>query len=487
MTSSRALVALALVSPWMPAFGQSVRVSGATSLRYVELRPFIRDSVAAALTSGEALLRQLPDGRVVRCIPGEAFCRDVRPGPVASTVPVMHDLEVSAWGFGEGLRLFAQARARTALGGNRALWPRADDAFDLLSLYAEIRRERLRVRAGRQWKVSGLGFYNFDGVSAEVRPVPAATIEAYGGRSLQRGLNEARTGPALESIESLSLTDAGLIAGLQARYRPSARLALGGLYQVDFRGDRRGLYSELAAADGVFRMGGASAEGSLEMDVAGRAVNQARLLVRSPPLGRTALFVEARRYRPYFELWTIWGAFSPVGFDEARGGVTWSDPRGRLIVRGEGSYRSYDDPQAGLASDTFRQDGWGLGTTVTWSPEVAWRVDAAYRVETGFGAARRDGQAGLRRDFGRGFVAVQGLAFQRLYEFRLDEGTLVGLGVEAALQLNDRARVSGSAAGYRHLGASGAAVDWTQKRASLRLEWVVGREPDARARPGGAR
>lgn len=485
MSTPRALaVGFALLPATIAA--QSVRITGATSFRYIELRPFIRDSVPAGATEGSELLRQLPDGRVVRCIPGEAFCRDVRPGSAISTFPVIHDIDATAWGFGQGIRLVAQVRARSALGAHRELWPQGDDAIDVQSLYGELTRDRWRLRAGRQWKVSGLGYYNFDGLAAAIRPMPTLWIEAYAGRSLVRGLNEARTGAALEAIEPLSLPDAGLLTGVHARYRPSTHLALSAVYQVDFRGDRRGLYSELAAADAVFRFADGTAESSIEVDAATRSLNQARLILRSPPVGRITLFTELRRYRPYFELWTIWGAFSPVGFDEGRGGLTWATPSGRVTVRGEASYRDYGDADEEEAADPLRTSGWGVGTSVVWSPDPWWTVDGSYRVETGFGAARRNGMAGVRRLFGdAASVGIQALVFQRLYEFRLAEGTVVGLGAEGALRLSDRLRASGTATVYRHRDGGSSVMDWTQRRASIRLEWAVGREPGITARARG--
>jgi hypothetical protein len=107
-------------------------------------------------------------------------------------------------------------------------------------------------------------------------------------------------------------------------------------------------------------------------------------------------------------------------------------------------------------------------------------------VETGVGAARRDGLLGLRRDFGQqGYVTLQATAFQRLYEFRLGEGTVAGAGAEGAYRLNDRLRASGSLSVYRHFGASTSSVDWTQRRASVRLEWVIGPEPGTVGISGG--
>lgn len=474
---------LALLAPaWSGA--QTVLVSGSTSVRYIELRPFVRDSVPSGEAAGDGLLRQLPDGRVVRCIPGDAFCRDVRPGTPVSTLPLIQDVTLSAFGFGRGLRLYGHVRGRSSLGSDPELWPQQDDHFEVMALYGEIEREKMRIRAGRQWKVSGLGYYNFDGVAVVLRPRASASIEVYGGRSLLRGLNEPRTGGALESIEDLSLPDAGILFGVHARYRPTPRLALSAAYQLDVRGDRAAAYSELAVADGVLRIGLGSVESSVELDLVGKALNQARLTLRSAPVGRTTLFAEARRYHPYFELWTIWGAFSPVGFDEARTGVSWASPDSRLSGRIEASWRKYGEA-ATDAPDDYRTTGWGAGVGGTWTPRLPWTLDAYYRLESGFGAARWEGQASVRRAFaGAASIALHGVAFQRLYELRLDKGTVVGLGLEGSLPLGERARAFASGTVYRQHDGGPSAMDWNQRRGSVRVEWSLGRDPGVA--PAGA-
>jgi hypothetical protein len=477
---SLALAALTLAwGGFEAAEAQSFRVTGSTNLRYVEARPFVRDSILVGEVGGSGLLRQTPDGHVVRCITGDAFCRGTRPGAPISTVPAVQDLEVSGWGFGEGIRVFGHLRGWTAWGGNPDLWPRSDAAMEVLAAYGEMDREQFRVRAGRQWTTSGLGFYNFDGVGLLVRPVPGLTVEGQAGRSLVRGLNEPRTGGAIEAIDELAPVEPGLMLSTQVRYRPSPRLALAALYHRDVRDDRAGLYAELARAEGVFRFEGGSVEASLEADLAGGEFNEARVRVRAPPFRSTAVAAEIRRYRPYFELWTIWGAFAPVGFDEGRLDLTWARSRGDLIVRGEASYRSYDDSGMAEAIARFRTDGWGLGATASWSPRDLWRAEGGYRMEVGFGAARSEGHAAvLRRLDDRGHVALRGMAFQRLYEFRLDHGVVLGLGMESALRLSDRSRIVGNLTSYRHLDRSDLSdMDWNQLRGGLRVQWTVGAEP----------
>lgn len=487
-TCTLALLGFA-AGPWALPPGseaQSLRVTGSTHLRYVEIRPLERDSVPAAGLPGEGLLRRTPDGRIVRCLVGAPFCHGTRPADPVSTVPAIQDLEVSAWGFGQGIRAFAHLRGRTGWGGSPELWPRAGDAFDLLAAYGEVDRDRFRVRAGRQWTTSGLGFYNFDGVAVAFRPAAGLSVEGSGGRSLVRGLSEPRTGGALEAIEALSPVEPGLMLALQARYRPSPRLAVAGIYHRDIRNDRAGLYSELTRAEGVFRFQGGSVEGSVESSLVTREVNEARIRLRLPPLRSVAVSVEGRRYRPYFELWTIWGAFSPASFDETRLDATWARGRGDLILRGESSWRRYDADPTGAIS-RFRTDGWGWGGSASWSPRRDWRVEGGYRMEVGFGASRSEGHGGvLRQVADRGHVALRALAFQRLYEFRLDEGVVMGLGAETSLQLTPRSRLSGALAQYRHLDrGERPELDWSQLRGSLQLRWIIGPEPGATPVRGG--
>ena len=471
-------LACALATLGAPAVtAQSVRVTGSSSIRYIEVRTLERDSVASSETEGNALLRQLADGRIVRCIPGEAYCRHTRPGERVATVPFTQDVEVGAWGLGRGLRMHAQLRAHGARGARPDLWPQGS-TLEVLGAFAELERSRLRVRAGRQWKTSGLGFYNFDGIALELSPVTTASVELYAGRSLLRGANEPRTAGALAAVDPFAPAAAGLLYGVHARYRPSARLALSATYQADRRRDGDGLYAALLATDAVLRTGAGSLEGAVEMDAAAGSLNEARLRLRTAPLGAIALQFEARRYRPYFELWTIWGAFSPVGFDEARVGATWAEQRGRLVVRTEAAYRSYATV-ADVVDEAMRDRGWSAGASALWLPQRGWRVDAGGRVEAGIGAARRDVHAGVMRErAGVGSLSVQALAFQRVYEFRLDEGTVLGLGAEGMLRLGDRTRLYVGAMRYRHIDASvGTGMDWNQRRASMRLHWTLGAEP----------
>lgn len=461
------------------ARAQTVRATGATSVRYITLRELVQDSVGVGSTRGEGLLRRAADGTIVRCVTGDAYCRFVRSGRTLSTAPLVQDLSLSAWGFGRGVRAFAQLRGRTGLGDDRELWPRADDPFDVLVAYLELDRARFRLRAGRQWKVSGLGYYNWDGASALWRATSGLHIEVFGGWSLARGLNEPVTAEALEAIEVFAPDVRALLLGAQTTWRPTPLAAVSALYQREIRDDRFALYAERIALDASLRRGRARFQGTLEADLALREINDARLRVGLSLPRAMGIDLFVRRYRPYFELWTIWGAFAPVGFTEIGSAVAWR-PIGRpFAVSVDVARRGY--PEAGAAS-TFgaaRSTGWRFGTDATFRPDDAWLAHLSYHVDAGFGAGRNDLSLFVRRAFpGDRFLGARALAFDRAFEFRLGSGRVLGAGLDGGARLGPRVRAELGAAVYRHVGGDGdPAVDWSQVRGSFRLDWTVGPEP----------
>jgi hypothetical protein len=454
-------------------------VEGVTSLRYVGIRPVREDSVPVGETDGDGLIRRTHDGRLVRCISGEDVCRYYKADARTSAVPGVQDVRLSAWGLGRGVRAYVHVRARADLGQADGLWPRSDDAFDALAAYVELERERFRLRAGRDWKTSGLGFYNYDGASVLVRATRALTLEAFGGWSLMRGADAPRNDDALAAIEPFAPDDRAVLLGAQVRYRPRAGLAVSGLYQREIRADRLGLYSERAALDAVYAVGRVSLDGSLEADLVSRQINEARLDVRFTPDRSWSLGAFARQYRPFFELWTIWGAFSPVRYRELGVESFWRRTGSPLQLRVLTSRRSYEDTGAELTFAPLRTDGWRFVAAASLDLGPSWSTDGSYRYELGSGAGISEGQLSARRVLAEGsWIGLALVAFQRAYEFRVQQGTVYGVGVDAGYRFDARTRLSGSLTAYRHGGSTEeASVDWSQLRGSVRFEWTVGPEP----------
>jgi hypothetical protein len=435
--------------------GQGVRIQGASTVRYIEVRPL-------QLVSDPATTLE----------------------PVG-LVPFTQDLHLNAWGFGPGVRLYAHVRARASLGEAHDLWPQADDAFDALSAYLEVDRSRVRLRLGRQWSSSHLGLYNFDGVALLGRPWSAVSAEVYGGWALAPGLNEAVTGGALAAVEELAPERRSYLMGarLGANFRA---LRVGSEYQREIRTDRAGLYGERAAADASIALHGWRAQGVVEADVAGGLVNDARIRMQTPERFGLEPGFELRTYKPYFPLWTIWGAFSPVGFNEASANLSWVRQEQRLVLDLRGAYRAYHDDHA--VQELFgglRTDGWRAGLSAAWQAARTLSAFGHYQADIGFGAARSEGGAGLRLEISESsFLSASLLAFQTAHELQVRDGTVVGVSTAANLRLRPDARLSWDFAIYRHLRARGInAVDWNQMRASAQLEWSIGADPGMRRQP----
>lgn len=479
------LLAVLLVAP-NPLAAQSVRVTGVTSLQGVDLRPLVEDSVPVAEAVGVGPYRVLPDGRVVRCIEGDAVCRFRSSGERVMAGPLVQDLRASAWGLGQGISLHAHARLRETLGTDPVQWPRSGDAFDALEAYLQVDRGALRARLGRQWVVGGLGVYNFDGASLQVRR-GRARIEARLGRSLVAGLNDPVGGSLLGGVDDLPPDEHGRLWGVSAALAVPGGGAVAATWQRVIREDGAALYSDRAALDGSTKLAGVTVDAALAWDLSGQEVNEARLRAsKSLAWGLTAS-AEARRHRPFFESWTIWGVFSPVAFDEARGTLGWRSTDSRLGVTLRGGRREYDETGEGFSATPLRGDGWRAGAGADWARGDHWLWYADYDIDIGFGASRSDVAGGARwspdenRYLG---IALSGL--QNVYEFRVGTGRILGVRAEAGTRVARDARIVGDAAIYSHRLRDGAmGTDWSQRRVSVRLEWTVGRDPGVPARREG--
>ncbi len=469
-----------------PLRAQAVRVRGLTTFRYVDVHVLEIDSVPVSRTLGDGVLRRSVDGVPVQCVPGDDVCRYFRSGAAISSVPATQDLWLSGWGFGRGVRAYAHLRGRTVIGGDHGMWPQADRAFDALEAYVELDRERFRARAGRQWQTTGLGYYNYDGADLLLRATRWLSAEGYAGWSLARGLDAPVTSDALAAVESFAPDARGLLFGVQLRARPRGGPSLGVVYQREIRSDRLGLYSERFAFDGVWRLSRAMLSGAIDEDVASRVLNELRLradVVASPAL---SLHGFVRRHEPYFDLWTIWGAFSPVGFEEAGAGAVWRRPGAPLGLQLDASRRRYPDTGAGLSFAPLRSAGWRIAAAATLDPLPAWSFEGRFASEIGFGTGLSDASVRARRALGGGaFVGLGAVAFQRASELRVDEGTVAGVDIDFGARLGGRAELGGSAAGYRQFGRGpSVGADWNQIRGSLWIGWTVGTEPGASAGAG---
>ena len=460
---------------------QGLRISGVTTMQLIELRPFVIDSAPASSFGGTGEWRTTPEGVPVVCPATSSFCQFERSGDLVRAAPLLQDLTIAGWGLMQGLSVHADLRARTQVGDNSAfVFPRFDDHFDVLDAYAQLDRSAWQARLGRQWITSGLGAYDFDGANALVRR-SAFALEGWAGRALVAGLAEPYTSAELAAADNLPPSRNGYVFGARGRFRPDALTAAALTYQRTLIADRSGLYSERAALDASDRRLGAALDLALTYDLATNAFNEARFRVGTPGTRALDASAEVRHSRPFFELWTIWGAFAPIGFDEGRATIDWRPRSAPMTVALRGAYRKYAQTNAGF---TLRTNGWRAGGDISWFSTSTFVASGSYDVDIGSGAANTDIRGGLRWIPSSALtVGAQGVVTQNIYEFRVGTGRIYGLIVDASALVAPDVRLVVDAGLYRHSLTNGAVgPDWTQQRAAVRLEWTLGRDPGMRDR-----
>ncbi|HTR77429.1 MAG TPA: hypothetical protein VMH39_04940 [Gemmatimonadaceae bacterium] len=455
---------------------QGLRISGVTTMQFVELRPLEIDSIPLASVPGAGEWRTAADGVPAICAPGSNYCQVEQSGSRVSALPVLQDITVAGWGWVQGLSFHGDFRARTQFGGDSAfLFPRAGDHFDVVDGYAQLDRASWSGRLGRQWVTGGLGAYAFDGGDA-VWHGEAFTFEGWTGRALVGGLDEPYTSAQLAAVDDLAPQQTGYVFGARARYRPDALSAASLTYQRILVADRSGLYSERLALDGSTRRFGIALDGSGTYDFATGAWDEGLLRASTGGERTVGYSVELRHSRPYFELWTIWGAFSPVGFDEERATIDWHPHASQFSYAFHGAYRKYAETNAGIS---LRTDGWRAGADVSWRGQGTVSASGSYDVDIGSGAASTDARAGLRwnpaSDVSFGADAS---VTQSIYEFRVGTGRIYGLAGDVAKPVRPDVELTADLGIYQHVLTDGApGPNWTQRRASVRLEWMLGRDP----------
>ncbi len=438
-----AVLVAALAAGAGPVSAQGVRGRLRLDASFVQFRGVMRVSVPESLAVGDQVTRLLEDGTVVTCEPG-GDCYYYRAGGLLHAGPVTQDLSLTAWSRLPGLSATVQMRGRY---GSDALWPRSSQRFQALAAYVNFERSGYRLRAGRQSRGSGLGFDYFDGASLLWRSLGNVRVEGFAGRSLSGNLDQTATGDLLAEADALAPDRPSVLLGLESKARWGRRFAGSLLYQREIRTDRAGLYSERMALDARLATRPATVSLAGTYDVASGEFNEAKLRLERSVTREVFASVEARHYKPFFELWTIWGVFSPVAYNEGRARASWrASPE--LTADVEGSYRNYDDAHREVNAAPVEGDGWRGRVGASWSRD-AWSAAASVGVFKGYGAYRSLLQASGGRSFpGRGYLGLYGSGTQQFSEFRFGEGTSRGIGLEGRLGVG-RADLDGSLAVYR--------------------------------------
>jgi hypothetical protein len=393
-------------------------------------------------------------------------------------VPVIQDVELNVWTGITGLRAYTHVRAR-APQGDKKFWPRSEESVEALAAYVEYTRSFYQLQAGRMWQTTALGFYNYDGGSISLRLPKGLDLDVFGGLSLVRGLNQPYHTDLISSVESLEPRMDAYLGGIHARWRPFQALSTALTYQRERVRRSDDLYSERIAGSARVLLGKATLDGELKYDLAARTTNLARLMLSAPMGGGLRGSVELRKYVPFFELWTIWGAFSPVGFQEATGRLDWMNPSGRLSGHVYGSHRAYGLTYAEAPPGyDIRDDAWRVAMGGRIALQEDFILGGEYRRDVGYGSSRSGGDLSLQRFFGRNaYLALQGTAFETFSEFRVGSGRVIGGGIVGQIPIGS-ATLQANAMLYKHTQIDRPSLlDLNQARMQLTLEVPIGKDP----------
>ncbi len=437
---------------WWPAPGhaQGVRGWAGTHLRYVEVRPFVTDTFpfeeAVIGPGGEFTV----DGLPVSCLP-DLFCTALVPTSMEHAVVASHEVGFTAWGFGvTGLSATGLILARDKLSGD-FVWPRSDDPLDLALGYLEWTRSGLRMRLGRQNVASGLGFASFDGLETTVLVTPTIRVQAFGGRSLARGLLEPRN-EALRGVEDFIPDDQAYLIGGSLRMSPEASTQVEVRYQREAWTGGHHLISERASLDlRTRRFSPVSLTASVDYDFGFGRVGKANLLAEYAVSNSFDLRARLRRYLPYFELSTIWGFFSPVAYHEGDLEFLWSARPG-LQLWGGAAWRKYEDAEVTVVRRPLEDDALQVRSGVRTRLGTAGSLSAGYRLELGAGSYLQGADLNVTWDVTpRVSVEARSSLFQQIGEFRLGNAMVVGGGVIARARLASRWGIEAGATRYRNV------------------------------------
>ena len=186
--------------------------------------------------------------------------------------------------------------------------------------------------------------------------------------------------------------------------------------------------------------------------------------------------IGVRRYRPDFDLWTIWGAFSPTPYRAVDGAVDLA-PLRRLTVHVTGEAYRYDATGASAPLVTVQSSGWRFGWDGSYAVAPRWTLDAGYHGEFGPGASSRGFQGGVTyAPSAHLSVSAHAGTLGRPLEFRLDDASVVMFGGSLDYRPAGRWQFQADVTRYAESRnrPDAAAFDWNQLRCSARVVLLLG-------------
>ena len=451
---------------------QSWRLRINAAAQHVEFRGLTSDSVAqAAVTPG-------PDGGptfegyAVNCAPN-GFCYFYRSGPLLSGLPATGGVDLTLWGLGvTGLSVRISSRTSLDLTGSR-IWPGSAEAFTLVEGYAEYLRSNWTFEAGRmleRGRLASMGTSGLDGARATVRlDHDAIEVGAYAGWGFARGSVLLVSSPAVDPLADYQPGTRQVVVGFTGGWH-TTRVDLLGEYRREIDPVTNYIVSERGALSlNVRPAAPVRLAMSTDYDIAMAEWGSADFSA-AYTAPRFSATLGARHYRPFFDLWTVWGVFSPVPYNGISGSVSVS-PRQNLQLRARGEWYRYDAAEVSAPGVELLDRGWRWELEAAFTPRPQWTVTttAHGEVQPGASSSGIDAHVAWRPqehvDFG-----FEGGSLERPLELRFQDAGVRYVGGSADYRPDDRWRIGVSIDHYWESRdrPDAAAIDWNQWRVSAR-------------------
>jgi hypothetical protein len=469
-----ALAALVGAGWGRPASAQSWWLKFHASAQHIQLRGLTEDSLLAtdAVTAATGGL-ETPGGVAVNC-PGGTYCYYFLPGAVEDGLPASGGMDMSLWGLGvQGLSVKVSTRALTDLSGGR-VWPGTSPAVELLQGYAEYIRGGWTVQGGRlleQGRLAYAGTSGIDGLRADWRFHQARyELGGYTGWGLARGATLPVTSPAVDPL---------------AEYQPSTRQivigALAGVHlaSLDVVTEYR---RELDPVTDYIVAERAAVSVQAELPHRLRLVSGADYDLAQARWGSAEATVAysgrsvwatlgARHYRPFFDLWTVWGVFSPSPYNGVNGSLAVNPGHG-LQLRAGGEWFKYEAAGVSVPTVPLEDRGWRWNLSGTLTPRPEWTVTASGHGSLLPGASSTgiDGRVTWRRD-ARWDFSAEGGSLESPLEFRYQNDGIDYAGVGVAFHTVERWQLGANIDRYwqSENRPDAASFDFNQWRISARV------------------
>lgn len=430
---------LALVPIHLGAQNYRVRVdAGGQSVAF---RGLTRDSIAPALVvTGATGGLETPDGYPVQCTVDDG-CTFLRPGRALHAIPLTTSATVAVWGLGvEGLSVHATARLSADAGHEHELLA-AGPFAQFVEGYVELRKSRVIARAGRQLLSSRLEAMGFDGAHVQLHLEKVSLdVTGYGGWGLGQAAALPVASPALNPLNEWRPRDRQLVLGgdlAWLHHGIDGRLE----YRREIDPETHYFVSERSALSLGARLSSLRVVAGMDYNIA-EARPGTSDIVLTYGTRRGSISAGARHYLPYFSLWTLWGAFSPVGYDAVNTSGELR-PTSWLSLRARAEQYRYANADVSIAVvPQLRNSGWRVSSGVTATLSRKLSFDGNASVEHGPGASGRfyDGTLTFTPDSIHSFD-VYGGTMARPLELRYYDANGRWVGARASRQVTAQHRL----------------------------------------------